>query len=151
METVNTLLTIRAAQAKDVPALTRLCEQLGYPTPEAVIGGRFGEITGHPEHKVLVALNAEAQVLGWIHGYVRRLLMADPHLEIGGLVVDETQRGLGIGEKLLDEIEAWAQNQGVRDIFLRSNITRKDAHRFYEHLGYQHIKTSKSFQKRLAP
>ena len=151
METKPPPITIRAAQENDISTMANLCAQLGYPTSENTFAQRLHDLSGHSAYTILVALNAQGQVIGWVHAYLRWLLVVDPHIELGGLVVDETHRGLGIGEKLMDAVEIWAQNLGIQTIFVRSNILRKDAHRFYEHLGYQLTKTSGTFQKRLAP
>jgi GNAT superfamily N-acetyltransferase len=43
--------------------------------------------------------------------------------------------------------ERWAIEQGYRMVTLRSNVKRLRAHAFYERLGYETIKTSKSFCK----
>jgi hypothetical protein len=34
---------------------------------------------------------------------------------------------------------------------LRSNILRTDAHKFYEQLGYERVKTQHTYRKSLAP
>jgi len=65
------------------------------------------------------------------------------------LVVNEAYRGKGIGEKLLAGIEDWAKERGIQAVFLRSNIVREEAHRFYEKVGYKNTKTSKIFWKYL--
>jgi len=151
MEPKITPITIRTAQDNDLHALADLCVQLGYPASENIIAQRLRDLMDQPEHRLLVALNQQAEVIAWIHGLVRKLLIADAHIELGGLVVDKAYRGHGIGEKLLVAIEGWAREIGIQTIFVRSNIIRLDAHRFYERLGYQMIKTSKTFQKNLAP
>ncbi|MUL37144.1 GNAT family N-acetyltransferase [Gloeocapsopsis dulcis] len=68
---------------------------------------------------------------------------------MGGLVVDENYHGSGIGRQLLLQIEQWASQQGCESVYLRSNIIRKQAHVFYEKMGYSYIKTSLAFHKHL--
>jgi len=131
----------------DVPALTRLSNQLGYPASEAVTQARLEILLSESEHALLVAESEEGKVVGWVHGLVRKLLIHDVHIEIGGLVVDEAYRGRGIGRKLLAEIEDWAKAKGIQAVFLRSNIVREEAHQFYEKAGYEMTKTSKIFWK----
>lgn len=61
------------------------------------------------------------------------------YAEIGGLVVDSSFRRHGIGLKLMEESEEWAKNNGYKEIRLRSGGQRKDAHKFYEKIGYKNI------------
>jgi N-acetylglutamate synthase-like GNAT family acetyltransferase len=142
-------VNVRPAQMADVPALTKLCAQLGYPASEAVTQARLETLLSDSEHALLVAETEEGKVVGWVHGLVRKLLIHDVHIEIGGLVVDEAYRGRGVGEKLMAEIEAWAKGKGIQAVFLRSNIIREEAHEFYEKVGYEMTKTSKIFWKYL--
>ncbi len=143
------MITIRSASRNDIPTLARLCDQLGYPSKESEIESRLENLTTLSGHIVLVAVLSSGEVVGWTHGAIRKLLIIPPHVELGGLVVDESQRGQGIGEKLMSAIEAWAVGQGINTIYVRSNLIRKDAHRFYENLGYKQVKTSLTFIKTL--
>jgi ribosomal protein S18 acetylase RimI-like enzyme len=140
-------VNVRPAQMTDVPALTRLSAQLGYPASESVTHTRLEALLSESEHAILVAETNEGEVVGWVHGLVRKLLIHDVHIEIGGLVVDEDYRGMGVGEKLMAEIEAWAKGRGIQAVFLRSNVIREEAHEFYEKVGYEMRKTSKIFWK----
>ena len=47
----------------------------------------------------------------------------------------------------MEQIEEWAKAQGCPIIRLSSSATRTGAHRFYEQLGYENIKTQYSFAK----
>ncbi len=49
----------------------------------------------------------------------------------------------------MERAEHWAREKGLRSIFLRSNIIRKDAHTFYQALGYSVVKTQYAFRKAL--
>jgi len=143
-------IVIRHASREDLPVLTDLCSQLGYPCSESEILGRLEDLVLSNGHTLLVAVAPGGRVVGWAHGAIRRLLVVPPHLELGGLVVDKLWRGRGIGKKLMDNIESWAVDQGVDTIYVRSNVSRTDAHLFYRRLGYEDIKTSLTFQKKVA-
>jgi GNAT superfamily N-acetyltransferase len=69
---------------------------------------------------------------------------AEAFVLIGGLVVDRNHRRLGIGRELMDRAEAWARERGCSMVRLTSSATRTAAHRFYEDLGYTHIKNLES-------
>lgn len=143
------LTTIRTASQSDIPALAELCSQLGYQCTESEVEVRLADLINRSDHILLVAVSKSGKVVGWAHGAVRRLLINPTHVELGGLVVEESRRGQGTGEKLMSAIEAWAVDQGIETVFLRSNAIRTDAHRFYKKLGYEQVKTSLTFTKTL--
>lgn len=142
-------IIIRPAQIEDSPRLADLCRQLGYPAEEHEIRRRLDGLLADPIHALLVAETTPGVVVGWVHGYLRRLLIADRYVELGGLVVDAAYRGRGIGRMLMERMEEWAKAQGAGMIYLRSNVIREQAHRFYRQIGYEQIKTSLTFTKSL--
>jgi GNAT superfamily N-acetyltransferase len=101
-----------------------------------------------PKHLILAAVSG-GRVVGWAHAYVCYLLESDMYVELGGLVVDESHRGQGVGTNLLEKVEGWARQMGARAVSLRSNIIRHEAHKFYASRGYAQIKTQHAFRKRL--
>jgi GNAT superfamily N-acetyltransferase len=145
----NHKIRIRPAIKKDLAALTKLCEQLGYPASQEDIAKRLDELLNDADHTLLVALTSQDKVVGFVHGFIRRLLIANRHIEIGGLVVEEEYRHQGIGKQLIAACENWAVREGIMVVFLRSNIIRIDAHRFYQNQGYEFLKTSYTFVKQL--
>lgn len=52
------------------------------------------------------------------------------------LIVDEKHRGLGIGKALIDLLTERAKQAGCRRIELDSGFHREQAHRMYEHVGF---------------
>ncbi|MEJ2013006.1 MAG: GNAT family N-acetyltransferase [Anaerolineales bacterium] len=142
-------VTIRAAIMDDVPKLAELADQLGYPCKVESIADRLNQLRSRRDHAILVAESATAGVMGWVHVFVRPLLIAESAAEIGGLVVDSAVRSQGIGEKLLEAAEVWALEAGYARLRVRSNVIRKRAHRFYHLRAYQVIKTQVIFEKLL--
>ncbi len=63
-------------------------------------------------------------IAGWIHAAEHDILEAGSLCEILGLVVAADQRGEGIGRRLVEEIEHWAGERGLKDISVRSNVAR---------------------------
>lgn len=110
---------------------------------------RLERIRKEAGHVVLVAADENDVAVGWIHGRVVHWLEADPFVDIGGMVVADTSRGQGVGERLLDEVECWARSHGYTHIRVRSNVVRERAHGFYLRLGYEKVKTSYVFEKTL--
>jgi GNAT superfamily N-acetyltransferase len=101
-------------------------------------------------HEILVAIRSDgSELVGWVHVFVRELLMLERHAEIGGLVVAEGQRGRGIGHLLMAEAERWARRKECTAVYVHSNVERQDAHQFYHVLGYGQVKTQGVFRKSL--
>ncbi len=144
-----TRVSIREARAEDVPALARLAGELGYVTAEGQMRLRFERVVADQEHCVYVAESAAGNVIGWAHVHLTRHLATDLRGELAGLIVDSAARSQGIGAQLLRAAEEWTKAQGGAMLSLRSNVIRKDAHRFYERAGYAAAKTSLQFRKPL--
>ncbi len=77
-------------------------------------------------------------------------MLTDLQAEIGVLIVAQSDRGAGIGRRLMQYAQQWADEQGYRSVLVRSNIVRQEAHKFYEKIGYSNIKTSLVFHKILS-
>jgi GNAT superfamily N-acetyltransferase len=137
------------ASARDAERIAALCQQLGYPASQEEVRRRLNPIQQDEQHAVYVAALPDGRVVGWVHVYVCQLLVADPQAEIGGLVVDEDYRRSGVGRLLMQQAEQWAREKGCWAVYLRSNVVRKDAHAFYEGIGYSSAKTSMAFRKAL--
>jgi GNAT superfamily N-acetyltransferase len=146
-------LTIRPALPGDVLYITRLAEQLGYPTSQNDVGRRLEGIgkNSAPAVVFVAQLGDEVagEVVGWVHAYRCAGLLVPPYAEIGGLVVGEAHRGRGIGRRLMEEAEAWARQNDCQQVRLRSNVVRVEAHRFYEQIGYEVAKSQKVYWKAL--
>jgi len=140
-------VNIRAAQMEDAGRLAELSGQLGYPGSAGDMRRRLRHLLADPEHAVWVGETESGIIAGWIHVFVKRLLESDPEIEIGGLVIDENFRGQGAGKVLVERAEGWAKARGLKSVYVRSNVVRKDAHAFYQKLGYRIIKTQSSFRK----
>lgn len=138
---------IREASADDAEALAELATQWGYPSQPEEISQRL-RCMGSGRSQVFVAVVC-ASVVGWVHVSLYPTLATDNAAQILGLVVHEEWRGQGIGRALIQAAEAWALESDCRMIYVRTRITRHDAHAFYRQLGYQQVKTSLTFTKPL--
>ena len=128
-------VVVQSARPEDVVAMARLSGQLGYPVATDAFGERLAYLAARPENAIFVAkLNDE--VVGWAHVGGRVLLESAPFAEILGLIVDEIARNRGIGARLVAACLDWARVNGWRQIRVRSNVIRADAHRFYERQGF---------------
>ncbi len=139
---------IREAAADDAEAIAGLSTQLGYPAGAAETAERLAAIRAHEDHAVLVA-EAGGRVVGWVHVFAACRIESEPFAELGGLVVEDAERGRGIGGRLVEAAESWAAARGFATMRVRSNVVREDARRFYEHRGYARAKVQAVFAKPL--
>ena len=146
---MNPEVTLRAVEPHDLPAVTALCSQLGYPTSEREVERRMRRLAARADDAVFVAVRND-QVVGWIHVHVREGVESGPDVEVGGLVVDEAHRGSGIGRLLMAHADRWSAERGYTHVRLRSNVVRGAAHAFYQRLGFRIQKTQHTFVKELA-
>ena len=141
-------LALRPARLADAPALANLATQLGYPSSPSQVEERMSRMLNDPNQFIIVATSGSL-VIGWAHAYVCCTVESDTSAELGGLLVDESHRGIGVGGKLVEMVEEWARQKGCSIVSLRSNVLRHEAHRFYASQGYDQVKTQYTFRKRL--
>ena len=139
---------IRPARQDDAADIARLTLQLGYDVEATGLAQRLSRVLASPDQAVLVA-DLDGAVVGWVHTMTWEYLEAEAFVVIGGLVVDASRRKGGIGRALMQAAEEWARARGHSVVRLWSSLTRTEAHRFYERIGYSNIKTQYSFVKAL--
>ena len=144
---MSTALHIRAIEPSDAEAVAALAFQLGYErTPQQILAWIE---THEASTQVAYVACREQEVLGWIEVSIVHHLQSAPHTLIGGLVVKDGTRGLGIGRLLCEQAEQWTRDHNLTTIRVTSRSTREDAHRFYLRDGYKQIKLSAIFEKPL--
>jgi GNAT superfamily N-acetyltransferase len=134
-------ILIRSATLADAPAVQRLAGQLGYPMDFQTLSERLATILGDSGQTLLVA-ESESQVCGWVYLLAGPDLLSGATAEIGGLVVDENRRGLGVGKALLQRAWEWTSRKGYSELRVRSNTAREPyVKAFYLANGYELVKT----------
>ncbi|HEX4630242.1 MAG TPA: GNAT family N-acetyltransferase [Chthoniobacterales bacterium] len=141
-------LLVRQAQLADANRVAELSGTLGYPVSEDAMEERLKRILKMETHSVFVA-ERNGEVVGWTHGAEQEMLELDWRGEIRGLVVAESERGRGVGRRLVEAVENWARERGLKDMSVRSNVIRPESHPFYERIGYTRYKTQHAYQKHL--
>jgi len=145
--TSGAFVEVRLIAREDAAAVAELSIQLGYAASPAEVKERIMALLSNMENQVAFVACAGGDVLGWIEASIVRRLQAAPHALIGGLVVKDGMRGLGVGKRLCAEVEAWSRNKGLTVLRVTSRSTREGAHRFYLREGYRQTKTSAVFEK----
>ena len=141
-------VAVRQAGPEDYTFLASLAGQLGSDEEPEKVRARLLDLMPREDHVVYVA-EVTGEIAGWIHAYLYRPLHKEKMVEIAGLVVAKGSRRMGIGRRLLEAVEEWARVQGCAQVCLDSNIRRKEAHQFYQRVGYALSKTQYTFRKEL--
>jgi putative acetyltransferase len=61
------------------------------------------------------------------------------YAEIKRMYVEENQRGKGIAERILAQLEAYAQVQGITEVKLETGVYHQAAQALYRKMGYDRI------------
>ncbi|MFJ7064229.1 GNAT family N-acetyltransferase [Streptomyces sp. NPDC101115] len=137
-------LEIRPARREDLPAIVAMLadDPLGAqresPDDLGPYNAAFDRLAGDPHQHVVVAVRADRIVgtlqLTVIPGLSRR---GATRSIIEGVRVHGDERGSGLGSRLIEWAVEESREQGCRLVQLTSDVTRTDAHRFYERLGFE--------------
>lgn len=129
--------TYRSAQHQDMAALIPLMSQLGYQHTANTIAANISAVR-KAGGEVFIAEHS-GEVIGCICAIIDVRLAEGVQGEIVSLVVNENSRGSGIGKGLVKAAEQWLFEH-TPTIRVRANQVRKEAHLFYQSLGYEESK-----------
>ena len=149
-------LQIREAQAADLEAIIRLHEEdeLGAHgdawTAEnrAAYERAFAAIEKSPDNRLFVAVLGDEVVGTFQLTFIPNLTGRGAlRTKVESVKVKGSKRSLGIGAQMMDFAANEARARGASLLELSSNKSRKDAHRFYERIGYS--RSHEGFKKKL--
>ena len=127
-------MIVRRAEAQDSAAISQLAQMFAtsFAVEEAAFERSFAELLTHPEG--LLAVADEDGVVGYLLGFEHLTFFANGRVAwVEEIMVSEQHRRSGIGRRLMEAFEAWAQERDVKIIAL---ATRRAAG-FYAALGYK--------------
>ena len=128
-------IAIRQARPTDAAALADLIGELGYPTDEAHVLVRLSRMDLARDVVLIATVDERPVGSGSMHVFPQ--MHKDAGLAyVATVVVTESLRRRGIGERLMHALEAQAEARGCNRVELASGNRRPEAHRFYERLGY---------------
>jgi len=128
---------IRAVSLEDAVTVAGLVGQLGYPAEATVVERRLERVLASEADLLFMAV-CEERVVGFAGLQVGLALEYDgPVGKLSELVLDEGYRRRGVGEALVSAIEREARARGCVLVFLTTAARRKDAHAFYERIGFE--------------
>ncbi|GAA3723071.1 GNAT family N-acetyltransferase [Streptomyces tremellae] len=136
-------LTIRPATEDDLPAIVAMLadDELGAQREDtenlAPYAAAFARLAGDPHQHLMVAVRA-GRVVGTLQLSVLPGLSRQGATRsvIEGVRVHADERGGGLGTRFITWAVDESRRQGCQLVQLTSDASRKDAHRFYERLGF---------------
>ncbi|MWV43330.1 GNAT family N-acetyltransferase [Paenibacillus sp. HJL G12] len=133
------MVTVKHIAEEDLPALSGLYEELmGYPTDGQRLTEVFKSAEASGNYHILGAFY-EGELAGSLMGIICLDFVRDcrPFMVIENVIVSDRIRRQGIGKRLMVEIEKIARDHDCAYIIFVSGEQRKEAHQFYEKLGYR--------------
>jgi GNAT superfamily N-acetyltransferase len=140
--------TIRPVTEKDNEAVQKLFVQLGYQPNLHQVTEMIRFMNPHPDYEVVV-MEINGAAVGCMTLQVRFRIEEGAFLQIAALVTDQAHRGQGLGKQMLEYAENHARKKNISSVALYTNKKRIDAHRFYQTNGYELLKESLFFGKKL--
>ncbi|WP_425376386.1 N-acetyltransferase family protein [Rhizobium sullae] len=143
---METSLLIREAREDDLPELIAMfaADDLGghgdtnNPAALPDYARAFAAVAASPDQTLYVAERG-SEVVGTFQTMITTSLTArgSSSMIIEAVQTRGDMRGQGIGARMMEFAIAEAKGRGMRLVQLTSNAKRKDAHRFYERLGFK--------------
>jgi ribosomal protein S18 acetylase RimI-like enzyme len=89
---------------------------------------------GGPDRRMFLAWHARRVV-----GFAATKRICDDSVELSGIIVLESQAGLGIGTALVEAGMAAARQDGYREMIVKTETTNARARTFYERTGFHAV------------
>ena len=139
-------MNIRIAHPADSIAIAEItAEGLGYNCTPEMIAQNIAALDS--SHARLFVAEVDGEVVGFVEPQVYEAVYFSPLVNILGLAVRESHRGMGIGKSLMEAAENWAKEIGATGVRLNSGADRTNAHAFYRNIGYEAKKQQIRFLK----
>ena len=136
------MVTIREIEADSLLALSELYTELINKSTDFNKLEAVYKVIKADSHYILLGAYIEGELLGSVMGIICYDLVGEckPFMVIENVVVSSRARRQGVGQKLMAAMEVIARERDCWYIILVSGEQRKEAHIFYEALGYREEK-----------
>ena len=106
---------IRRCMVSDAHRIYELCHrELGYDFSEEQVTANVRRLIGSRENLLLVAVDQDDAVVGFIHANNHDPVYAPPMKDIVAIAVDPESRMSGLGRRLIQAVEDWAAATGAK-------------------------------------
>ena len=133
------MVRIQPIKIDDLNELAKLYRELaGKRTDARKMKRSFQWMQSNPDYVVLGA-KSDGKLQGSLMGVVCHDLVGEcrPFMVIENVIVSGGRRRQGVGRRLMQAMERIARRRRCYYIMFVSKSRRKEAHRFYESLGYR--------------
>ena len=128
---------VRLMQAQDMPQILPLIQQLNPTIPFKMLKERLVHMVKRGYQSV--GAYQGAKLVGVAGMWFGTRFYCGNYIDVDNVVVDESGRSRGVGQLLMNWIEAYAKEQGCRVSVLDAYTTNTSAHRFCLRDGYRII------------
>ena len=141
-------ITIRRCMVSDAHGIYELCKkELGYDFSEEQVANNVRRLISSAENLLLVAVDSEEKLVGFIHANNHDPIYAPPMKDIVAVAVAPEHRNHGLGARMVEAVEDWARATGAKGIRANSDVRQKNALVFYKSLGYEYIRSIYNVRK----
>ena len=145
-------VTIRRATADDIEEIAKLFDAyrvfFGQGSDLSLAQEFLGNRLSNSESVIFCACTSDGSYAGFAQLYPRFSSVSAKRIWIlNDLFVSESVRGMGIGTRLLCEIEAFGKKTQAKGILLATTVSNTAAQKLYECNGYQKV-TERLFDER---
>jgi N-acetylglutamate synthase-like GNAT family acetyltransferase len=131
------MLKVREATVDDADAITKLYSSLVSDPNILVTGSRLREIGSNPHNFVFVGeSDQEVCATAFLTLCMDPMYENQPYALVENVVVLESRRGQSFGKQLMEFVEDFCRQRRCTKIMLLSSSHRKNAHAFFERMGY---------------
>lgn len=133
------MISINNIELSDLKQYAALCEEpFGCKTNMVQLEKMVKKIASNPEYILVGAKDENEQLLGSVMGIICMDTVGEcqPFMVLENMVVSEKSRRQGVGKKLVRYIEERARERNCYFVMFTSMAKRKEAHMFYESIGY---------------
>ena len=129
-------MNIRRTSYEDIDPVLNLMHELGYFPEKSAIIENITEYDRSPEYEVFVAED-EDKIVGCISLHVMKLFHMKGNVgRITSIVVPRESRRNGIGKDLINVADRYFRSMGCVKAEVTSADHRKNAHKFYQSVGF---------------
>ena len=147
-------VTLRAAQALDVDGIrdlvVALAQERSGTSDTGVVRAAAEECIGQPGHEIIVAAAAGEVVAYVVVHWVPFPMLGGREAYVSDLIVRADWRGHGLGNRLMEAVEEWAEAMGCQRLMLNNRVDAESFERgFFAKAGFRQRTEFANFVKPL--
>lgn len=133
------MVEIKRIDRNDLKDLSGLFEELSGKKTDIEMMEKSFEWIDQNEDYIVLGATYNGKLVGSLMGIICHDLVGEckPFMVIENVIVSRDLRGKGIGKKLMAEIERIGKERKCDYTMFVSGSQRRDAHKFYESVGYK--------------